>query len=92
MSFETVVLGPEYDELLRRILREALLELGAQSVRHDWGLGGSQELETLEVEIDGHPLRVEAETYMGVSLTGPPDLVRKVQRIVNERRAAAVSP
>jgi hypothetical protein len=48
-----VVLGDEYDEKVRRALRDSLREFGAQAVDHWWGVGGSQEIEVLEVEIAG---------------------------------------
>lgn len=44
---------------------------------------GAQVIETLDVEIDGELLRVEAETYMGLSITGLPARVRRVRDLVN---------
>ena len=67
---KTIVLGDEYDEKLRAALIELLKSMGAASLRHDWGVGGSQELETLQVSVGGKVVVVEAETYVGLSISG----------------------
>lgn len=72
----TVTLGDEFDQALRQKLMDVLRKLGAlQSGGSDRFVGGSQELESLVVTIDGRRLRVEAETYIGLSISGPDDLV-----------------
>jgi hypothetical protein len=86
-SEKTVVLGPEYDQQLRSALRDVLQALATGKPRHEWGVAGSQELETVDVEIDGRQLHVEAETYMGLSITGPADLVDRVSEMIKQRRA-----
>lgn len=79
----TVVLGDEFDDSLRKNLMDVLQELGAlQAGKGDRLVVGSQDLEELEVTIDGHNLRVEAETYVGLSISGPADLVEQVRRLV----------
>jgi hypothetical protein len=45
-------------------------------------VGGSQELEKLDVTIDGRRLGVEAESYIGLSISGPDDLVERVRQLV----------
>ena len=74
----TVVLGAEYDGDLREALKSVLKAHGALVVDSAWGVGGSQELETLTVELDGHTLIVEAETYMGLKITGDDRLVAEI--------------
>jgi len=75
----TVTLGGEADEALRARLFGALRRLGATVLGPaGWVLAGSQVLEELDVRLDGRPLRVTAETYVGLSLSGPQDLVRQV--------------
>ena len=59
-------------------------ELGAAVVDTSWGIGGSQEVETIALTLDGKTLTVEAETYIGLSITGEPELV---ERIAGEVRA-----
>ena len=81
-----IVLGPEHDQDLRTALRDVLRTLGATSIRHDWGVAGSQEFEELAVDIGKQRVLVEAETYIGLSITGPPDLVDHITKLVNERR------
>jgi hypothetical protein len=79
----TVVLGDEFDDSLRQKLMDVLRKLGAlQSSGGDRFVVGSQDLEELEVTIDGRSLRVEAETYVGLSISGPADLVEQVRRLV----------
>jgi hypothetical protein len=60
----------------------------SQRARRDTsgGVAGSQELETLDIEIDGRQLHVEAETYMGLSIAGPADLVDRVSEMVKQRK------
>lgn len=78
---KTVILGDEYDAGLRERLFAVLRGLGADIADGDWALGGSQEVETVRVRLNGAELTVEAETYVGLSLTGPDD---DVDRIVGE--------
>ena len=82
---KTVNLGKEYDAQLREALRHTLLELGAIVTDKSWGVGGSQEVETLQVSLAGGTLSVDAETYVGLSITGAPDLVDRVAALVHER-------
>lgn len=85
MEKETVVLGEEHDDRLREVLAKVLKGLGATRRSSNWGLGGSQVIEYLDVELDGALLHVEAETYVGLSITGHPPLVRRVRDLVHER-------
>lgn len=77
------MLGDEFDEGLRQRLMDVLRKLGAlQSGGSNRFVGGSQELEKLEVTIDGRSLHVEAETYIGLSISGADDLVERVRQLV----------
>lgn len=82
---KTVCLGAEYNHVLRDTLVTVLRDLGGRSSNHDWGLGGSQEIESLLVEIDGQTLVITSETYVGLSLTGPNNLVDEVRRLVEAK-------
>lgn len=75
---KTIVLGPEYDESLRTRLRGVLASLGAQSGNRAWALGGSQEIESLSVEIGGSSNVIEVETYVGLSISGEASLIDRV--------------
>ncbi len=81
-----IALGPEHDEKLRDAVRDVLRQLGASQVRHDWGVAGSQELSALEVDLGDQRVLFEAETYMGLSITGPADLVDRIAERINESR------
>lgn len=79
----TVVLGDEFDESLRNRLIDALRKLGATpSGSASRTVAGSQDLEELDVYVEGHLVRIEAETYIGLSVTGPETIVRKLQGLV----------
>jgi hypothetical protein len=82
---KSTVLRPEYDEGYRKALLDALREAGAEVSEHDWGMAGSQEFETLSVEIKGQRLFVEAETYIGLSLSGPSELVDFINALFLKR-------
>lgn len=75
---KTVILGPEYDEALQAAVMAALTALGGVMTVDDWGVGGSQELSTRVFRVDGQEVTVEAETYIGLSLSGPDALVDRV--------------
>jgi len=79
------VLGPEYDDHVRDVLRDVLRALGGRVIDKSWGVGGSQEVETLDVEIDSQRLHVEADTYMGLSIEGPDELVEHIRTVVFAR-------
>ena len=82
-----VVLGNEYDDKLRERLLEVLQEMGAKPTDHWKGVGGSQELERLEVNLEAKSVVVEAETYVGLTITGDAVLVDDVARRVRARTA-----
>lgn len=82
----SLVLGDEYDEELRRRLISSLKTMGAvvdqAAERH---IGGSQELETLCVNVGDEKLLIEAETFIGLSVIGPADLVQRLAAMVQVR-------
>ncbi len=82
---KTIVLGAEHDPKLREVVLNTLRELGGYPKHHDWGVGGSQELETLEVDLGGKVVTVESETYIGLSITGDSELVDKIAVRVQQR-------
>jgi hypothetical protein len=79
---KTVVLGPEYDVKLRDRLREVLKALGAVTKPAEFALAGSQEIHTQIVDVQGQKLTVEAETYVGLSISGPSSLVDEIAALV----------
>jgi hypothetical protein len=79
----TVILGAELDDRLRRRVAEALRTLGAKVQRHDWGVAGSQEVDTYEVQVGDQIVVVSAETYVGLSITGPAEIVQAIERLLS---------
>jgi hypothetical protein len=80
-----LVLGDEYDEKLRQALAECLAMMGADSAAWQWGLGGSQLIETRKVYIGKDLLVIEAETYVGLTITGAARLVDRVASLLAAR-------
>ena len=80
----TVNLGPEYDLVVTNALLHVLREMGAQEISRNWGVGGSQEVNTLQFELDGCQLTVEAETYVGLSLSGESQTIQAIAKRVRE--------
>ena len=78
-----LVLGDEYDEALRHKLMCALAGLGATIEAHQWGLGGSQIIQTTKVLLGKDLLVVECETYVGLSLFGEARVVERVAALVS---------
>ena len=81
----TVVLGDEFDNVLREKLINILRVLGAKNlVEAERLLAGSQEIEELDVYVESNLIHVEAETYIGLSITGPESIVKDIQRKLND--------
>lgn len=85
----TIRLGVEHDKKLREAVRYVLREFGGVPTRKSWVMGGSQELETFEVEVRSISVLVEAETFIGLSITGDPEFVESITARVHERIAAS---
>lgn len=82
-----VILGNEYDVSLFVTLKDILATQQATPLDKTWGVGGSQEISTWHVSIGGQTLTIEVETYMGLSLFGPADLVSQIASAVAEQAA-----
>ena len=82
----TLILGPEFDDSLRADLKMVLSDLGATFGQLDWSVGGSQEIESMKVSVYGQSLLIEAETYVGLSISGPGQLVAEIERRIKARR------
>jgi hypothetical protein len=78
MPTKSVILGPEYDQNLRAVLMAVLRSMCAIADDRTWGVGGSQEFESIEVRVRGKPLAIEAETYIGLSIRGESEMVDEV--------------
>ena len=82
-----LILGDEYDDALRQALMHCLAALGADIAARQWGLGGSQIIETTKLSLGKDLLVVEAETYVGLSITGEARVVDRVAAMLADRTA-----
>jgi hypothetical protein len=80
-----LILGNEYDDVLRHALMDALASVGAVIAAHQWGLGGSQIIQTTKLSLGKDLLVVESETYVGLSLFGEARLVDRVAALLPAR-------
>ena len=74
----TTTLGAEFDAMLRGRAVSILKTLGAKKRGGWWGVGGSQEIARTEFVWRGHEVALEDETYVGLTLSGPSELVDQV--------------
>ena len=80
-----IVLGDEYDDKRRKTLFDTLKEFGAQPIDHWYGVGGSQEIERFEIEIESENIEVEAEMYVDLSIAGNERVVNQIAARVRQR-------
>ena len=80
-----LVLGSEYDDALRHALLDCLTALGADIAARQWGLGGSQIIETTKIALGKDLIVVEAETYVGLSISGEARVVDRVAELLSAR-------
>jgi hypothetical protein len=71
-----ILLGSEDDDDLFDRLLVAVKDMGGSIVDTEWILGGSQELTRYSITLPAGNLEALAETYIGLTLCGNPDLVR----------------
>jgi len=74
----TLRIGEEHDPALLSRLRAAVAGLGGSMTDSVWGVGGSQEITKHEISLLDGAIEAEAETYIGLSLRGPVQLVQQV--------------
>jgi hypothetical protein len=75
MKMKTIILGNEYDitliEKLKKVLQAEEITLSSKLS----GIAGSQDFLSYEFYIKGEKIKIEIETYIGISLIGPEILV-----------------
>jgi hypothetical protein len=81
---KTIVLGDEHDSHLRSILGKVMRDMDAKTLEEKWGVGGSQEVETVKLELRGKIIVLESETYIGLSITGDEHDLDEVAKQVAE--------
>lgn len=77
-EFASIVLGDEYDAVLRNALHIVLVRLGAVGLDKSWAVGGSQEIEVAEVELMGGKVEIESETFVGLTIFGPEFIIDEI--------------
>lgn len=85
METEKWIVGPESDQDLFRQPGCVLQDLGFILDKKWDGLAGSQEVAQWIVESGQGKLVIEAETYLGLSVEGDRDLVRRVRECLRKR-------
>ncbi len=80
MSAEKWIVGAEYDQALFLSLGRCLSELGYAAENKSWGVGGSQEISEWVVTGPKGTLFIESETYIGLSVSGPTELVLQMRQ------------
>ncbi|HZY44840.1 MAG TPA: hypothetical protein VFF70_08840 [Anaerolineae bacterium] len=87
---QTFNLGPEYDHKMLQALFDALTAEGAQTIDQRTAEGaGSQEIGYWKFQLDRGTVEVNAETYLGISLSGPVDLVARLTPIIQDKILSA---
>ena len=81
MRLDKLVVGTEHDEALFERLGDTLLSLGYHpDPSNTWhGMAGSQEISHFEFTSPRGKLTVQAETYMGLSISGPTELISEIR-------------
>jgi hypothetical protein len=77
-NIETIILGDEFDDYLRAVVCRVLHSKHAKTISTQWGVGGSQEVEEVLFYLKNHEFKLTSETYRGLSLTGPSQIVREI--------------
>lgn len=57
---------------------EVIKEMGGAPISRDCAVVGSQEINHLSIEIHGEVVDIEAETYIGLSVSGPDRLIDEI--------------
>jgi hypothetical protein len=80
-----IIFGMEYDNELRKRLREVICELKGSFGDSTWGMGGSQELFQMDVSFEKSVVHIEAETFIGLSITGDAAIVDTIAARVKKK-------
>ena len=77
-----IVLGDEYDDALFARLAVEIAALGGVITDKEWTLGGGQDVTVFQITLPDGNIEAVAETYIGLSLRGPTELVEQLARRV----------
>lgn len=77
-EFTSIVLGDECDAVLRNALHVVLVRLGTVGLDKSWTVEGSQEIEVAGVGLVGGKVKIESETFVGLTIFGPEFVIDEV--------------
>lgn len=63
---------------------EVMRQLGASIETRNWSVDGSQEIETVQAQLAGKPITIEAETLIGLSITGDENMINEISERVKQ--------
>lgn len=63
---------------------EVLRQLGASITSRNRAIAGSQEIETVVLQLAGKEITIEAETYVGLSITGDEKVINEISERVRQ--------
>lgn len=78
ISHSEITLGDEYDAALLARLKSAVIAHGGTFSESSHHVAGSQELVVYSIKLPSGELTATCETYMGLVLRGPAELVQKI--------------
>jgi hypothetical protein len=80
---QTLNLGPEYDQKMLQALFDALTAEGAQTIEQRSSADtGPQETGYWKLQLDRSTIEVNAETFLGIALSGPVEMVARLTQII----------
>jgi hypothetical protein len=89
---ETWNAGAEYDHAVAARLRAVLVALGYEAREERWLLGGSQEITRVELSGPRGRIEVEAETYVGITVSGDADAIAEIRSAMIKGPASVTMP
>ena len=85
-SSEVKIWDNEYDtEFIGRLCEFLKTDCAAVCDGDHWGVWGAQEVTQWCFRMGSHSLTVMAETYMGITLTGPQDVLKEIVSKAKEK-------
>jgi len=82
----TINIGAEYDQKVWRALKSAITVLDGVLSDDDFSLAGSQELLEIEVKFGNDIVKIESETYMGVTISGSAEIIEKLKCLIDNEK------
>ena len=84
IKMASCVIGEEYNEQILAALKVFLKEEGTIIMNRLHGVGGSQEVTEIELKRLGNDLKLEVETFIGITLIGETEAIYEAVDRLNE--------